>query len=316
MKNEFFSAPGRIEICGNHTDHQRGSVLAAAIDLDTSCVAAANGTNTIRIMSEGFGAADVDLLDLNPREREKGSMISLVRGVAAWFKEAGYSVGGFTADVKSSIPAGVGLSSSAAFEVLIGNVFKGLFSLSASPLDIALAGQFAENRYFGKPSGLMDQAASSFGGMMTIDFFDPIKPVITKLNADFNGYDICVVRTGDSHAGSTHEYADIPAEMEAIAGYFGESSLRTVPQAAFYSAINDLRNLSDRAILRAIHFFDEMNRVEKQAAALQRGDIKEFLSLIIESGRSSAMYLQNIYSPETPARQGLSLALALSEKIL
>lgn len=316
MDKKTFSAPGRIEICGNHTDHQRGMVMAAAINLEATCIAAPNGTGAIHISSDGFAPADIDLRDLNARDDEKGAMEALVRGVAHWFKKRGYAIGGFDAEIKSDIPAGMGLSSSAAFEVLIGNVFKGLFGSDAPPLDIALAGQYAENVYFGKPCGLMDQVASSFGGLMTIDFFDPVIPVVTRVAAGFGHYAPCVVATGGSHADLTGDYAAIPAEMGAVAAHFGKTSLRDVHEEEFYSAIGGLRHLGDRAILRAMHFFKENERVKRQAAALMRGDLPEFMALVIESGRSSMELLQNIYSPNAPQQQGLTLGLALSESVL
>ena len=315
MEKQYYSAPGRVEICGNHTDHQNGMVLAAAVNLETKCYAVRNDTDTIHIESEGFGAFEVDLSDTGSRDDEKGSTAALVRGVAEWFKRHGYAIGGFDAEVKSEIPVGAGLSSSAAFEVLVGNIFNGLFGSGASRLDVALAGQFAENVYFGKPCGLMDQAASSYGGMLAIDFEDPLRPSVTEIDVDFQGYSICVVATGSSHEELTDEYSAIRIEMESIAKHYGESSLRTVSEADFYDAVESLRYLGDRAILRAMHYFDENTRVKKAATALDKGDIKEFLSCIVESGRSSVALLQNIYSPAM-TQQGISLALALSERQL
>ena len=311
-----FSAPGRFEIGGNHTDHQRGRVLAAAVDLQTRCAAVANGTDMIRVTSEGFGHTSIDLSDLAPREDETGTTAALIRGVAAWFVANGHHIGGFDANVSSELPVGMGLSSSAAFEVLIGNAFKCLFQSQVSELEIALAGQFAENVYFGKPCGLMDQAASSFGGLTMMDFFDPQKPVITPVCADFEGFSICVVATGGSHEDLTDDYAAIPAEMKAVAAHFGKHDLRAVDERSFYSSIGELRRLGDRAVLRAMHFFGENERVARQAEALNDVNMPEFLRLVTESGRSSLAFLQNVYSNSVPSRQGLTLALALCERVL
>jgi len=257
---------------------------------------------------------DLDFLDV--RNEEKGTSAALVRGVAAWFKERGHKTDGFNATVTSTIPVGSGLSSSAAFEVLIGNVFKGLFGAELSPLDIAIAGRFAENFYFGKPCGLMDQAASSFGGLSMIDFRDPLNTVVEPIDIDLSGYALCVVTTGGDHADLTPEYAAIPNEMRTVANHFRVEYLREVPPDAFYSGIGEMRHLSCRALLRAIHFFEDHERVAKQAAALERGDISAFLDLVNESGRSSLAYLQNVFSSSDPHNQELTLALALSEKIL
>jgi len=316
MDNRIFSAPGRVEVGGNHTDHQRGRVLAAAIDLDMKCQSKINGTDIVNITSEGFGSAYVDLKDLNPRRDERETVASLIRGVAAWFYNNGHTIGGFDGWVSSDVPKGAGVASSAAFEVMVGNVFKGLFNADVSPLDIALAGQFAENVYFGKPCGLMDQAASSFGGLSMMDFYDPKAPVVRSIVADFSEYALCVVTTGDSHADLTEDYAAIPSEMKAIAAYFGKADLRAVDADEFYSAIGELRRISDRAVLRALHFFNENERVARQAEALDGRDIEDFMRLVTESGRSSLAYLQSIYSPNNYKEQGLTLALALAERVL
>jgi galactokinase len=315
MKRQIFSAPGRVEIGGNHTDHQCGSVFAAAIDLETKCTASANGTNKVRIQDERFGAEIIDLQDLEANEKEYGSSASLVRGVAAWFKWHGHPIGGFDANVTSDIPVGSGLSSSAAYEVLIGTVFNGLFNAEVSPVDMARAGQFAENIYFGKPCGLMDQIASSLGGLVQIDFQDR-QPEVTPIHADFSGYTMCVVSTGGSHEDLTHEYAAITLEMKSVAAFFDKEFLSEVPAGLFYSELKQLRRLGDRAVLRAAHFFEETKRVKNQADALKKGNMREFLDLVIESGRSSLAYLQNVYSAASPEHQGLTLALMLSEKIL
>jgi len=316
LSKYFFSAPGRIEIGGNHTDHQRGSVLTASIDLETTCTAAKNCTDRIYISSDGFESFNIDLSDLSIRENERETPAALVRGVAAWFIENGYNISGFDAEISSNIPIGKGLSSSASFEVLIGNVFTGLFDLETSPLGIARAGKYAENTYFGKPCGFMDQMACSFQGCMMIDFYDPKNPVIKPVKTDLEGYSICVVAADDSHADLTADYAAIPDDMKKVSAYFGKKDLRDIDPDEFYPAIKELRHLGDRPVLRAVHFFEDMKRVKKQYTALKARDTKEFLRLVKESGQSSMAYLQNIYSPSDVNRQGLSIALALAEQVL
>jgi len=312
----FFSAPGRVEIGGNHTDHQRGRVLAAAIGLEIAATAGANGSDIVMIHYDIFGADQVSLGNLEIDHSEKGTSASLVRGVAAWFANHGYAIGGFNARITTNIPIGAGLSSSAAYAVLIGNIFKGLFGAEISPIEIAQAGQYAENVHFGKPCGLMDQVASSYGGLNVIDFADLLRPIVTPVRAEFPGYSMCIVDTGGSHADLTADYAACGIEMKAIAAHFGKEYLRDVCAEEFYSSISALRHLGDRAILRAIHFFGEHERVLKQASALESGDTRAFMALVIESGRSSLAYLQNVYSPASPQQQGLTLALALSERVL
>jgi galactokinase len=300
-----------VEIGGNHTDHQRGHVLAAAVELEISAAVKPNGLNVVR-----FQDTSVDINALDVRDGEKETSAALIRGVAAWFSKHGHAVGGFDAEITSTVPVGAGLSSSAAFEVLIGNIFKSLFGADVSQIDIARAGQFAENVYFGKPCGLMDQTASSFGGINVIDFENLKTPIVTPVQVELSGYSMCIVDTGGSHADLTPDYAACPAEMKSVAAHFGKESLREVSTDEFYGSIKSLRHLGDRAILRAIHFFGDDERVLKQAAALESGDTKTFFELVIQSGRSSLAYLQNIYSPSAPEQQGLTLALALSEKIL
>ena len=334
MVERVFYAPGRVEIGGNHTDHQHGRVLAAAVDLGISCRASVNGSNIINISSDGFGNITVDITDLAPRHDDMGTTAALVRGVAAWFRSHGYPIGGFTGHVTSNLPVGIGLSSSAAFEVLVGSVIRGLFNAEASDLEVALAGQYAENLYFGKPSGLMDQVASSCGGLDMIDFLDPENPVLTPVNARFAGHRMCIVSTGGSHVDLTDDYGAIPLEMRTVAASFGKEFLRDVDPDEFFASLGDLRSLgglrnlggprglrglrglSDRAVLRAIHFFGENERVARQAEALKIGDLTEFFRLIAESGRSSLAYLQNIYSPTHPEKQALTLALALCDRVL
>ena len=316
MSDLTFTAPGRVEIGGNHTDHQHGRVLAAAINLEAKCTAKANGTNLVNISDERYGAETIDLNDLSIREEEKGTSAALVRGVAAWFVNKGYAIGGFDGLVTSDIPSGSGLSSSAAFEVLIGRIFAGLFGSPATSLDIALAGQYAENVYFGKPCGLMDQAASSFGGLVMIDFADPQNPVVDEIPYNLPDFLLCVVDTKGSHADLTNEYAAVPMEMKQVASYFGKEFLRDLNTADFYGNIAKLRQIGDRAVLRAIHFFDENERVIKQAEALKKGLTEDFMKLIIESGHSSLSHLQNIYPAGNITTQEINLALSLSEKIL
>ncbi|MCL2078712.1 MAG: galactokinase [Oscillospiraceae bacterium] len=318
MKKRVFTAPGRIEIGGNHTDHQHGLVLAAAVNLEIKAYVSSRADKIVSIENEQYGSIRVDLSDFDMREEEKETSTGVVRGVAAWFNERGYATGGFDASITSTVPVGSGLSSSAAFEVLIGNIFKGLYGAGVSPLDIALAGKYAENVYFGKPCGLMDQAASSFGGLSMIDFGDPHNTVVTPIDADFSGYEMCVVETGGSHADLTSKYAAIPQEMGSVANFFGNKFLASVDPEMFYQSIKNLRaaGIDDRAILRAIHFFDENGRVKKQAAALMEGNMAVFLDTVRESGRSSLAYLQNVFPSGDVKKQGLTLALALSERIL
>ena len=312
----IFTAPGRVEIGGNHTDHQHGRVLAAAINLEAKCTASPNGTNLVRINDARYGLETVDISDLSVREDEKGTSAALIRGVAAWFKDKGYAIGGFDGNVSSDIPGGSGLSSSAAFEVLIGNVFKGLFGSAVTPLDIAIAGQYAENVYFGKPCGLMDQAASSFGGLVMIDFQNPDDPVVQKIPFNLPDFELCVVDTKGSHADLTGEYAAVTTEMKAIANHFGKDFLRELTPDLFFEKVTELRKYGDRTVLRAIHFFNENARVLEQAKALEEGKTNDFLNLIIESGLSSQTCLQNIYPAGNITTQEVNLGLQLSRQIL
>ena len=312
----YFAAPGRVEVGGNHTDHQHGRVLAAAVELVVTATVTSNEINIVRFHNDLYGTHEVELDALEIHPEEKGTSAALVRGVAAWFANKGYPIGGFDAEISSTVPVGAGLSSSAAFEVLIGNIFKGLYGADISCSELAQAGQFAENVYFGKPCGLMDQTASSFGGLNIIDFKNPQAPVVIPVRTDFSRYCLCVVNTGGSHADLTSDYAAIPAEMKAVANYFGKEYLRELPEDEFYASIGSLRHLGDRAILRAIHYYGDNGRVVKQAAALTHGDMNAFLQLVIDSGRSSLAFLQNVFSPLAPQEQGLAIALALSETIL
>lgn len=316
----LFSAPGRTEIGGNHTDHQHGHVLAASVNLDVIAVAALNGSNLIRIKSEGYEMDTIDIRDLSVKAEEYNHAAALIRGIASKIHEMGYELKGFDAYTTSNVLSGSGLSSSAAFEVLVGNMVNSFCCEGKiSPVEIAKIGQYAENVFFGKPCGLMDQMASSVGGIVTIDFKDTSAPVVEKVDFDFekSGFALCIIDSGADHADLTDEYASIPKEMKSAAKVFGKDFLRDVPKDEFYSKIADVRKAAgDRAVLRAIHFFDDDARVLKQVDAIKHGDFEGFLNLVTESGRSSFMYLQNIFSTKTPGQQDMSVLLALCEKLL
>ena len=315
-----FSAPGRTEIGGNHTDHNHGRVLAASVNLDAIAIASPGSGSTVNVKSEGYAMDTVDISDLEPHETEFGKSRALVRGVCAEFKRRGYNIGAFDAATASDVLSGSGLSSSAAFEVLLGTIINYMFNDGkVSAVEIAQIAQAAENRFFGKPCGLLDQMTSSVGSFVEIDFADPERPVIEKLDFDFAscGYDLCIVDTGGSHSDLTDEYAAVRKEMESVAEYLGKSVLREVEEAEFMKNIADIRSsCGDRAVLRALHFYGDNARVEKQAAALKAGDFETFKKYIIESGRSSYMYNQNVYSCRNASEQPVSLALSLSEKVL
>ena len=314
----LFSAPGRTELSGNHTDHQHGCVLAAAVDLDTVAAVALNGLNVIRVQSEGYPLCQIDLNDLSVHDEEKNTTAALIRGVAARFAQLGAQVQGFDAYVTSTVLPGSGLSSSAAFEVLLGTIINHLFfDAKATAVEVAQIGQYAENVYFGKPCGLMDQTASSVGSIITIDFQDPANPIVEKLDFADNGYAICILDSGADHADLTDEYADIPQEMKAVAAYFGKDVLRDVDEADFYAKLAAVReSCGDRAVLRTIHFFEENRRIQKQVCALKNNDFEEFLQYVRESGRSSQLYLQNITPAGRTDRQEMAVTLALAEKLL
>ncbi len=316
----YFSAPGRTEIGGNHTDHQRGRVLAAAVNLDTVAAVRINGTSLIRIQSKGYPMCEVDIRQLTPVESEINSTPALIRGVAARFKELGCNVQGFDAYIESTVLPGSGLSSSAAFEVLIGTIINHLFfDGKVSQPDIAKIGQYAENVFFGKPCGLMDQMASAVGNLVNIDFFDKENPVIHPVSFDFAscGHALCIIDSGADHADLTDEYAAIPGEIKAVAAYFGKDVLSQIDEKDFFTAIPELRKLcGDRAVMRCIHFYQENARVPKQVAALERGDFPAFLQLIKESGMSSWMYLQNVIPAGYKLRQDVAVSLALCEHYL
>ncbi|MCI1954836.1 MAG: galactokinase [Oscillospiraceae bacterium] len=316
----IFSAPGRTEIGGNHTDHQGGRVLAAGVDLDAVAVASRAEGGEIRVKSRGFPEDALNAGDLARKPEEEGGSKAIIRGICKGFADRGYKIGGFHAYTTSNVLAGSGLSSSAAFEVLIGTAVNGLFCRNeVPPLAVAQIGQYAENEYFGKPCGLMDQAASAIGGFALIDFSDAENPRAEKIPFDFSkcGCRLCMVDTKGSHSDLTPDYAAIPAEMKQAAACFGKKLLSQVDEAEFYSRIPAVRAAAgDRAVLRAMHFFSENARVLKEAAALKAGDFKAFKRLVLESGRSSFQYLQNVYSPSHVAEQGVSVALALCERLL
>ena len=316
----YFSAPGRTEIGGNHTDHQRGRVLAGAVNLDTVAAVRPNGTNVVRVYSEGYPMCQVDVKDLIPKAEEINTTMALIRGVVARFTQLGCEVEGFDAYVTSTVLPGSGLSSSAAYEVLIGTIINGLFfDGKVSQPEIAMIGQYAENVYFGKPCGLMDQMASAVGGMVTIDFFQKDAPVIEKVAFDFAacGHALCIIDSRASHADLTDEYAAIPMELKQICAWFGKEVLTEIPQADFLESIARLREeFGDRAVLRAYHFYQENARVPRQVEALKQGDFDTFLSLVKQSGYSSYMYLQNVIPMGYREHQDVALSLALCEQYL
>ncbi len=315
-----FSAPGRTEIGGNHTDHQGGRVLAAGVDLDAIAVTARSANGKIRVKSHGFTEDALFSDDLQKKPEEEGKSISLLRGLCKGFSDRGYKIGGFDAYTTSDVLTGSGLSSSAAFEVLIGTALNSLFCRDElPPLAVAQLGQYAENEYFGKPSGLMDQASSAIGGFALIDFSDAENPRAEKIPFNFAGcgYCLCMIDTKGNHSDLTPDYAAIPAEMKKAASCFGKKILSQVDEAEFYSRIPAVRTAAgDRAVLRAIHFFSENARVLEEAAALRANDFESFKQLVIASGRSSFEYLQNTYSSSHPQEQGVPLALALCEHYL
>lgn len=323
---EIYSAPGRTEVCGNHTDHQRGKVLAASINLDAIAITSKNNDNAVRIVS---GESDMLVVSfdsddyskaLRADEGEKGTTIGLIRGVLASLYSKGYLIGGFDAYVTSDVLIGAGLSSSAAFEGLIGVIISGLYNdMAIDSSTNAMTGQYAENVYFGKPCGLMDQMACCTGGMVNIDFENKEHPLVRKIDNGLSkaGISVAIVDTKGSHADLTNDYAAIPSEMKSVARAYGYECLRELPEEEFYNKLASHKmELSDRAILRSIHFYDEEKRVDKAAKTLEKGDIDTFLEVIAASGQSSMNYLQNIYSPSDPMVQNISIAIALSQKYL
>lgn len=316
----YFSAPGRTEVSGNHTDHQRGRVLAGAVNLDTVAAVRANGTDVIRVQSKGYPLCQVRLDALEPVAEEVNSTPALIRGVAARFSQLGCEVGGFDAYCESTVLPGSGLSSSAAFEVLIGTIINHLFfDGRVSQPEIAQIGQYAENVFFGKPCGLMDQTASAVGGLVTIDFADKEHPDIRPVHFDFSttGHALCIIDSRADHADLTDEYAAVPGEMKAVCEYFGKAVVTEIPEADFYAAIPALREkCGDRAVMRVIHEYNENRRVPQQVDCLESGDFEGFLRLTKESGYSSWMYLQNVVPAGYVKQQAMAVALGLCEHYL
>ena len=317
---ELFSAPGRTELGGNHTDHQRGCVLAASVSLDLMAAAAPNGTDIVRLESEGYDMIETDLSDLSVHPEEKNGTAALVRGIAAAIRQRGFRAGGFNACVISDVPGGSGLSSSAAFETLVGVIFNRMFCGEAlDAVEIAKIGQYAENTYFGKPCGLMDQMACSVGGAIAIDFRNPDEPEITRIPFSFaeSGYQLWIIDSGADHADLTEDYAAVPEEMKRVAGQLGKEVLREVPEELFLQNLASLRKTcGDRAVLRASHFYRENARVQTETEALLRGDFQAYLRTAEQSGRSSFMYLQNVFSPRFPEKQAVAVALMAAERFL
>ncbi len=315
-----FSAPGRTEIGGNHTDHQRGNVLCAAIDLDVLGAVAKNNTKCVNIISEGYPKTTVDISDLAVKEDDKNTFASLIRGIAARFSQLGYDVSGFDMYCTSLVLKGSGLSSSAAFEVLVGTVVNALFAKNAlSAVEIAQVGQYAENVYFGKPSGLMDQTACSVGGIIAIDFFNKETPVVNEVDFDFAncGHSLVIIDSGADHADLTDEYSSIPFEMNKVARYFGKEVLSELDKSTLMSDIKPAREYAgDRAVLRAIHYFDDCEYAKKEAKCLNTGDFDGFLRLVTLSGISSQKHLQNITPTGAVNEQAVAYTLALCEEFL
>lgn len=317
---EIYSAPGRSEVGGNHTDHQHGMVLATSINLDAVAIVNKNEDSLVKVVSEGYGMIELSAEELEKNPAEESTSIGLIRGVLSGLKRRGYKVGGFNAYVTSDVLNGAGMSSSAAFETIIGTIISGLFNdMSISMVEIAQAGQFAENVFFGKPCGLMDQTACAVGGLIHIDFADPAKPVVEKVEVDFEAhkYSLCIVDTKGSHHDLTDDYAEIPEEMKLVAEFFGKEFLREVDEKDFFANIAMLRKkMGDRPVLRALHFFGDNARVAAQVKALHLGEFDKFLCMIKESGDSSFKYLQNIYTNKDVQNQSMSIALAVSEAVL
>lgn len=321
MELHYFSTPGRTEIGGNHTDHNHGCVLAGSINLDSVAIAAKNGSMHIRVYSTGYDSPfELDLGMLESNTEEYGTTTSLIRGIAARLKELGYAIGGFNAYITSAVLPGSGLSSSASIEVLIGTIISSLFNDDKiAPEILAIVGQYAENNFFGKPCGLMDQVACAMGGIVTIDFRDPQDPKIRKVDFDFSAqdYSMIVVDTGGTHADLTDDYAAVPTEMKAVAGVLGKTVCREIDAKDLLARIGEVRKITgDRAVLRALHFLGDNDRVNRQVEALEKNDFTSFLEMIKDSGNSSYKRLQNIYSTSKVGEQGVALALALTENFL
>ena len=317
----LFSAPGRTEIGGNHTDHQHGCVLAGSVNLDVIAAVSSNGENVVRIKSKGYPMDEILLDDLDVKEAEFGKSVSIIRGIIKKVTDLGYKVEGFNAYTESNVLQGSGLSSSAAFEVLVGTILSHLFADNKiDAVEIAKIGQFAENVYYNKPCGLLDQMASSVGAVVAIDFKDNSAPVVNRVDFDLSGYghSLCIIDSGADHADLTDEYAAVPSEMRAVANFFEKDFLRDVEKSEFYAKLKEVRAAvkNDRAVLRAIHFFNESDRAVDETEAVKNGDFAEFCRLSRKSGQSSYMYLQNVYAASKPAMQAVSLALAMCDEIL
>lgn len=317
---EIYSAPGRSEIGGNHTDHQHGEVLAASINNDAIAIVKKRDDYIVEVVSEGYSLISIDLNNLDKKDDEEGTTASLIKGVLAGMKNRNYTIGGFQAYITSDVLIGAGLSSSAAFETIIGTIISGLYNdMTISPIEIAIIGQYAENVYFGKPCGLMDQMACSVGSLVHIDFEDVANPTVNRVGFDLSqyGYSLCITDTKGSHADLTPDYAAVPAEMKRVANYFGKDFLREVTKEQIFSNIKEIRETAgDRATLRAIHFVEENDRVKKEVSALQSGDFQTFLDVVRASGDSSYKYLQNVYTNHDIEHQNMSVALAVSDCIL
>ncbi len=315
----LFSVPGRTEVSGNHTDHNYGKVFAASIDLDIIAVVSANDSGFIKIKSEGFPEDVVDLSDIKVDPEKFFTSYAVIEGMCDGFVKNGYKITSFNAYTTSNVFKGSGLSSSAAFEVMVGNILRTLCDNDVDDVEIAKIAQYSENVFFGKPCGLMDQMACAVGGFIGIDFKDPKNPIITKPEFDLSGagYSLCIINTGGNHADLNEDYASVPAEMKGVAALLGKSVLREVNANELYKAIPEIREkLGDRALLRALHFINENERVSRLGNALEAGDLDAFFAGIRASGNSSFKYLQNVYTVKNVAEQGLSLALALSEDYL
>lgn len=319
-KVEIYSAPGRTEICGNHTDHQHGTVLAASINLDAIAVASTGNGSEVEFISEGYSPIRFPIDELDVTEDTKGTTTALIKGVIKGMQDRGYRTGSFKAYVTSDVLSGSGLSSSAALESVIGTILSGLYNdMTVSPVDIAIIGQYAENVYFGKPSGLMDQIACSVGDFVHIDFADPVKPVVTKINFDITseGYRLCIVDTKGSHANLTDDYAAITTDMREVSRFFGKQYLKEITMDEFIAAMPKLYGkVGDRCVLRAFHYLTEVERVSRAAAALKEKRFADFLEVIRESGNSSYRYLQNVYSNKYEQTQPVPTTLMLSEYYL
>ena len=315
----IYSTPGRSEVCGNHTDHQHGEVLAAAINLDIIAVVSKDDTK-IKILSDDYDIEAIHIDDLTLRENEKESSEGLIRGILARFQQLQHKIGGFVGYMTSDVLQGSGLSSSAAFEVMIGTILSGMYNdMKVDPVTIAKIGQYSENVYFGKPCGLMDQCACSVGSLIHIDFKDNENPIVEKINVDFPRFhhSLCIVDVHASHADLTEDYASIPEELKEVDHFFHQEYLRDVDEKEFYEHLTEVREaVNDRAVLRAIHVFKENKRVQQAVQSLKQEDFDTFKTIVKASGESSFKYLQNIYSNHYVGQQAVSLALALSENLL